>query len=273
MKVSVFGLGIIGAVWSRHYAADGLLAAAWNRTPKPDNPGWQPDIVAAARAGDVLQIVVADPPAVEGVIAAISPALGPGKIVVQSSTIHPESSECFRKMVEARGARYVEAPFTGSKPAAEQRKTIFFLGGDDAVLSEVEPTLAHVSEKRFRIGTNAQASALKLSMNLQIAGVLQALCEGLTFARRAGIADDVFFEVLECNVANSGLTKLKGQKLRTADFAPQFSVKHLCKDLRLAVETAGAAALPETALVRDRLREAEKLGWADEDISALLKLL
>lgn len=273
MKVSIFGLGIIGAIWSRHYAADGLLAAAWNRTPKPENPGWQPDIVAAARAGDVLQIVVADPPAVEGVLVAISPALGPGKIVVQSSTIHPESSERFRKMVEARGARYVEAPFTGSKPAAEQRKTVFFLGGESAVLSDVEPTLAHVSEKRFRIGTNTQASALKLSMNLQIAGVLQALCEGLTFARRAGIADDVFFEVLECNVANSGLTKLKGQKLRTADFAPQFSVKHLCKDLRLAVETAGAAALPETTLVRDRLREAEKLGWADEDISALLKLL
>ena len=95
----------------------------------------------------------------------------------------------------------------------------------------------------------------------------------LAFGPVGGTNFAVLFEVLECNVANSGLTKLKGQKLRTADFAPQFSVKHLCKDLRLAVETAGAAALPETTLVRDRLREAERRGWADEDISALLKLL
>jgi len=273
MKVSVFGLGIIGSIWSRNYEEAGLLAAVWNRTPKPDSPRWQADIVAAARAGEMLQIVVADPPAVAGVIEAISPALGPGKIVVQSSTIDPASSDRFRKMTEARGARYVEAPFTGSKPAAEQRKTVFYLGGEAGAVAAVEPVLASISELRFRIGTNAQASALKLAMNLQIAGLMEALCEGLTFSRRAGIPDATFFEVLGCNVANSGLVKLKEPKVRAGDYAPQFSVKHLCKDLRLAVETAGADALPQTALVRERLREAEARGWADEDFSSLLKLL
>lgn len=273
MKVSVFGLGIIGAIWARNYEADGLLAAAWNRSPKPDTPRWQHDIVAAARAGDVLQIVVADPPAVAGVIEAIKPALGPGKIVVQSSTIDPASSERFRGLVESTGAGYVEAPFTGSKPAAEARKTVFFLGGAPAVVATVEPVLTHVSELRFRIGTNAQACTLKLAMNLQIAGVMEAMCEGLTFARSAGITDDTFFQVLGCNVANSGLVKLKEAKLRAADFAPQFSVKHMGKDLRLAVATAGEQSMPQTALVRDRLRHAEERGWGDEDFSALLKLL
>ncbi|MBK8476557.1 MAG: NAD(P)-dependent oxidoreductase [Opitutaceae bacterium] len=273
MKVSLFGLGIIGDIWSRNYAADGLLAATWNRSPKPAAAGWQPDIAAAARAGEVLQIVVADPPAVAGVLESILPALGPGKIVVQSSTIDPASSERFRAQVVARGAGYVEAPFTGSKPAAEARKTVFYLGGDAADLALVEPVLAHLSEFRFRIGTGAQASALKLAMNLQIAGLMEALAEGVTFARRAGITDDTFFEVLGCNVANSGLVKLKEPKVRAADFAPQFSVKHMHKDLRLALATAGAGSLPQTDLVRERLRLAEERGWADEDFSALLKLL
>ncbi len=273
MKVSVIGLGIIGAIWSRHYEAAGLLAAAWNRSPKPETPRWQADLVAAARAGEVLHIVVGDPPAVAGVLDMLSPALGPGKIVVQSSTIDPASSDRFRRTVEARGARYVEAPFTGSKPAAEARKTVFYLGGEDSAVAAVEPVLAHLSEFRFRIGSNAQASALKLAMNLQIAGLMEALCEGLTFARRSGISDDKFFEVIGCNVANSGLVKLKEPKVRAGDFAPQFSVKHMCKDLRLAVETAGEGALPQTTLVRDRLREAERRGWADEDFSAILKLL
>ncbi len=273
MKVSVFGLGIIGGIWARHYEAAGQLAAAWNRSPKPDTPKWQADIVAAAEAGELLHIVVADPPAVLATIEAMAPALGPGKIVVQSSTIDPASSDRCRAAVESKGARYVEAPFTGSKPAAEERKTVFFLGGDAGALDTVEPVLATVSAIRFRIGTNAQASALKLAMNLQIAGLMEALCEGLTFARRAGITDDKFFEVLGANVANSGLVKLKEPKLRAADFAPQFSVKHMGKDVRLAVETAGAESLPQTALVRDRLRSAEARGWGDEDFSAILKLL
>jgi len=273
MKVSVFGLGIIGTIWARNYEADGLLAATWNRTAKPDTPRWQPTALAAAQAGDVLQIVVADPPAVAAVLDAIVPALGPTKLVVQSSTIDPESSERFRTFVVARGARYVEAPFTGSKPAAEARKTVFYLGGDAATVAAAEPVLAHLSEFRFPIGTNRQASALKLAMNMQIACLMEALAEAITFTRRAGISDDVFFRVLERNVGYSGLTKLKEPKVRAGDFSPQFSVKHLNKDLRLALDATGGGQYPATAAVRAQLRIAEERGWADEDFASLLKLL
>jgi len=273
MKVSVFGLGIIGAIWARHYELDGLLAATWNRSAKPDAPRWQPTALAAAQAGDLLQIVVADPAAVTAVLDAIAPALGPTKLVVQSSTIDPESSERFRAFVTARGARYVEAPFTGSTPAAEGRKTVFYLGGDAATVAVAEPVLAHLSEFRFAIGTNQQASALKLAMNMQIACLMQALSEAITFTRRAGISDDVFFRVLERNVGYSGLTKLKEPKVRAGDFSPQFSVKHLNKDLRLALDANGAGRYPATATVRAQLRIAEERGWADEDFAAILKLL
>lgn len=273
MNVSLFGLGIIGAAWARHHAADGRLAATWNRSPKPDAPRWQPSALAAAQAGDVLQIVVADPPAVQAVLDAIAPALGPAKLVVQSSTIDPESSERFRALVAARGARYVEAPFTGSKPAAEARKTVFYLGGEAADLDAAESVLRHVSEHRFRIGTHRQAAALKLAMNLQVALLMEALSEAVTFSRRAGISDDVFFQVLEKNVGHSGLVKLKEAKVRAGDFSPQFSVKHMHKDLRLALDSAGGAPYPATAAVRAQLAAAEARGWADEDFSALLKLL
>jgi 3-hydroxyisobutyrate dehydrogenase-like beta-hydroxyacid dehydrogenase len=273
MKTSIFGLGIIGTIWARHYHAAGCLAATWNRSPKVDAPLWQADIRAAARAGDLLQIVVADPAAVAGVLQAILPELSSRKIVVQSSTIDPVSSGRFRSLVEGCGARYVEAPFTGSKPAAEARKTIFFLGGDSEAVAAVEPVLAEISSSRFRLGNNEQATALKLAMNLNIGCVMQGLCESLSFARKAGISDDTYFEVLSQNVSYSGLAKLKEAKLRTADFAPQFSVKHLLKDLRLALNTGGESALPETALVRERLRMAEERGWADEDFSVLINLL
>ena len=69
--IGVIGLGIIGGVWTRHYAAAGVLAGCWNRTPKPDAPQWKDTPEAVAAAADMVQIVVADPPAVQDVLARI----------------------------------------------------------------------------------------------------------------------------------------------------------------------------------------------------------
>lgn len=272
--IGVIGLGLIGGVWARHYAAAGKLAGCWNRTPQPLMPAWKNSPGEVVAAADAVQIVVADPPAVAGILGKILPQLGPGKVVVQSSTIDPVSSEKFSALVTACGARYLESPFTGSKPAAEQKQSVFFLGGDAALIAELEPLLALVSAHRFHIGTGAQAATLKLALNLNIAVQMEGLGEALTMARRAGISDDVFFRVLEKNVSNSGLVKLKEAKLRTGDFSPQFSVKHMHKDMRLASATASpSGVLPLLEAVRERLRLAEERGSADEDFSALLKLL
>ena len=273
MKIGVLGLGIIGGVWARHYHASGVLAGAWNRTPQPDFPGWLPTPEAVATAADVIQIVVADPAAVEGVLTRILPALGPGKVVVQSSTIDAESSAKFAALVEARGARYLAAPFTGSKPAAEQRQTIYYLGGDPALIAELEPLLALGSAHRFVIGTNEQACTLKLAMNLNLAAQMQALSEALTLTRRAGVTDEVFFGALGKNAGYSGLTKLKEPKLKAGDFSPQFSVKHMHKDMRLASKTAACDDFPVLDAVREALKTAEARGMGDEDFAALIKVL
>ena len=271
--IGVIGLGIIGSVWAKHYANANVLAGVWNRTPQPDFPKWLPTPEAVAKAADVIQIVVADPPAVQSVLDRIVPSLTPAKIVVQSSTIDPESSEQFRQLVTSHGARYLESPFTGSKPAAEEKKTVYYFGGDTALISELEPLLALVSESRFRIGTNKQAATLKLAMNLNIAAQIQGLAETLTMARQAGISDDLFFTVLSKNVGYSGVTKLKEGKLRAGDFSPQFSVKHLLKDLRLASRTMGCEDFPLLDTLRDVFYHASEAGLADEDISAIIKQL
>jgi len=272
-SIGVIGLGIIGSVWARHHNDAGTLAGAWNRTAKPDFPKWKTAALDVAKAADVVQIVVADPPAVRGVLDAILPALGTGKIVIQSSTIDPVSSTEFKKLVEGCGARYLEAPFTGSKPAAEQKKTVYYLGGDEALIEEVEPLLSVVSEFRYRIGTNEQATTLKLAMNLNLAGVMQALAEALTLVRKAGVPDELFFKVFKQNVGYSGTAAMKEPKLRAGDFSPQFSVKHLLKDLRLASRTEGCADFPLLDTVRECLFHADQAGFSNEDFSSIIKLL
>ena len=270
--VAVLGLGIIGSIWASHYKAEGQLAAVWNRSPKPELPFTPVSLQACTEQARVLQICLYDADSVCGVLEQLLPYLGEQHTIIQSSTIDGASATKFAAMVEAAGARYLEAPFTGSKPAAEQRKTVFFLGGDADVIKSVEPLLQNISAKRFHIGSPAQATTIKLAMNLQIAGISQALCESITMSRKAGIDDDCFFEVMKQNVAWSGLAALKEPKLREDDLSPQFSVKNMHKDMRLA-QLSASQAMPLLDTVLSCLATAEAAGHGEDDFIALIRAL
>jgi len=273
--VAILGLGIIGAEWAKNLAADGVPLRTWNRTPKLDAPGFTPDAAEAVRDAELVILVVADPPAVEAVLDKILPALGPGQIVAQASTVSAEWNHKFAARVAETGAAFLEAPFTGSKPAAAARQTVFYIGGDAALLARAEPVLARISQTRLHIGPLGNAAALKLAMNLNIALLLEGLSESLRFARAAGIPDAVYFEALKVNAGRSPMADLKEPKLKAGDYAPQFSLKHMDKDLRLALESAGSLdlALPQLQQLKELYDAGMANGWGDEDFSVLMKLL
>jgi 3-hydroxyisobutyrate dehydrogenase-like beta-hydroxyacid dehydrogenase len=114
---------------------------------------------------------------------------------------------------------------------------------------------------------------VKLVMNSVIANTFQALAEGLGLARAAGLSDSQFFAALDLNVAKSGVADLKKAKLEQGDFAPQFSVKHLYKDLVLALRLAGAtdAGMPQTEHLLAAYAERLAAGDGDLDFSVLIK--
>ncbi len=270
-RVAVLGLGIIGSVWARHLHADGVLTASWNRTPQPDAPLCVDTPAMAARRADQLIVVVADPAAVQNVLDDLLPELESRHTVIQSSTIGPADAQRFRSHVTGRGAHYLEAPFTGSKPAAEKREIVFYCGGDAATLASVDGVLARLSPHRLHIGTHEQACQIKLAMNLQIATLTEALCEALTIARKAGINDDTFFTCMQKNASWSGLAALKEPKLRAADYDPQFSIKHLLKDVRLLQQAVGS--MPAVDMAVTQLERAMQAGWADADFGSLIEVL
>jgi len=273
MNIGVFGLGIIGRVWAENLHHDGDTVRGWNRTAKPALPFFTGDARAAAAQADLVIIVVADPPAVQQVLDQIVTVLHAGQIVMQSSTISPAATLRFAAQVKATGAAFLEAPFTGSKPAAEQRQMVFYIGGDQEVLERSRPVLNRLSRAIEYIGPLGSASALKLAMNLNLALMAEALGESLLFARAAGISDDRFFSALKLNVGQSGLATLKEPKLRDGDWAPQFSLKHMGKDLRLALESAGTQPLPQLRALVKLYEIGLARGWGDDDFVSLTRLL
>ena len=274
MNIAVLGLGIIGGAWAKNLIADGHNVRTWNRSPK-DFPNFHSSIQDAVDQAEIIIIVVADPPAVESVLEQITPKLGPGKLVMQSSTISAKWTLQFAAQVRKTGAEFLEAPFTGSKLAAEQRKTVYYLGGEAALVEKVRPFLQPISSTILHIGPLGSASSLKLAMNLNIAGIGQTLCESLALCRKAGISDDTYFEALSANVARSGVSELKEPKLRKHDYSAQFSLKHMRKDLRLALETAADLSLPleQTASLKVIYDRGMAAGWSNDDFIGLMRLL
>jgi 3-hydroxyisobutyrate dehydrogenase-like beta-hydroxyacid dehydrogenase len=275
MQITLLGLGIIGGVWARHWAAGGHQVRTWNRTAKPDAPGWTADLLDAVRGAELIAIVVADPPAVAALIDRIAPALRPGMIVAQHSTVGVADTTTYAALVQARGAAYLDMPFTGSKPAAEQRQNVFFIGDDHQVAPRVDAVYRELAKALLPIGRIGQASAIKLAFNLLIANLNQAMAESLELARRSGIDPAAWFAALEHNVAKSGLADLKKPKYLSGDFSPQFSVKHMHKDLCLALAHAASLGLKldETAAVERAYATAEQRGLGDLDFAALLQVV
>jgi 3-hydroxyisobutyrate dehydrogenase-like beta-hydroxyacid dehydrogenase len=274
MNISVLGMGIIGSAWAKNLIVDGHTVRCWNRTPK-NFSNFHASIQEAVDRAAVIFIIVYDPPAVQSVLKQIQPKLGPGQLVIQSSTISAEWTRLFAGEVQKTGAWFLEAPFTGSKIAAEQRQTVYYLGGDLETVEKARPILEPISSTILHIGPLGSASTLKLAMNLNIAGIAQTLCESLALCRKAGIPDDIYFKALMPNAARSGVSDLKGPKLRQHDYSAQFSLKNMAKDLGLALETAAELSLPleQTGHLKNIYDQGIAAGWSNDDFIGLMRLL
>jgi 3-hydroxyisobutyrate dehydrogenase-like beta-hydroxyacid dehydrogenase len=274
MKIAVLGLGIIGGAWARNLIADGHEVRCWNRTPK-DFPNFTPSIQEAVKGAEAIFVLVSDPAAVQSVLEQILPELRPDQLVIQSSTISAEWTLKFAQMVRGTGAIFVEAPFTGGALAAEKRQTVYYLGGDSAVAERARPFLKSIAGAIQHIGPLGTASTLKLAMNLNLAGIAQTLCESLTLCRASGISDDTYFEALSRNSSHARVSDQKEPKLRQRDYSPQFSLKHMGKDLRLALETAASVSLTlgQTANLKQTYDRGMEAGWKEEDYIGLVRYL
>jgi 3-hydroxyisobutyrate dehydrogenase-like beta-hydroxyacid dehydrogenase len=272
MKAAVVGLGVIGAVWAGHLDRAGILKASWNRSPKLDAPKAIPNLTDVPELADIIHIVVSDEVAAADVVEQLLPRLHAHHLVIQSTTIDPQTSTRLKQQVEARGAHYVECPFTGSLPAAIERKTVFFVGATGALFDRALAYLRNLSETQFCLESNQAACMIKLAMNLQIASAMNAMAEALTICRETGIPDGLFFDVFRANASYSGVARLKEARILENDFSPQFSTKHMAKDMRLLLSSVkrkfgGLLACDAS------LKETIKAGFADEDFSSILKWL
>jgi 3-hydroxyisobutyrate dehydrogenase len=272
--VVILGLGIMGEAIANNLEDDGLLSATWNRTAKINSVKFVDSIEKAISKANILVVLVSNGEAVSDVIDLIEPTLTKDHIVVQCATVKPEENINFKNRVEMCGASFIEALIGGSKVAAVDRKIPLYLGGNEDVVNKLEPLLAKISGKRIHVGEVGAASVAKLAMNLNLSMQLEALCESYAYATSNGLSDNQYFDVLRNNTGWNYLCEYKEPKLRNRDYEPQFSVKNMLKDIRLALATdntdEGLSLLKNTESI---YQQGEESGLGDEDMIALYKMI
>jgi 3-hydroxyisobutyrate dehydrogenase-like beta-hydroxyacid dehydrogenase len=271
-NIGLIGLGIIGSRIAAALRAAGFNVFVWNRTPRP-HPNFLGSPAEVAEACDIIQIFVADGRALMDVINEFGGKLTPNHIVINSSTIGPEATLEAAKLVESLGAKFLDAPFTGSKMAAEKAQLVYYIGGSDETLRQVEPVLRAGSKAIVKIGETGQAAAVKIATNMLVAATVQTLAEAMALVKKSGVPPESLAAALENHGVRSGLTDMKLPGMLKADFDPHFSVKHMLKDMQLAIGMAQSHSveLPVTTAAARVLYDAANRGWTDLDFSSVLR--
>jgi 3-hydroxyisobutyrate dehydrogenase-like beta-hydroxyacid dehydrogenase len=271
-NIGVIGLGIIGSRVTNVLREKGFHVFVWNRTPRP-----VPNFVGApaeiAEMCDLIEIFVSDDQALLEVCRELAPSLEPRHIVVAHSTVAPHSMRDAANVVERRGARFIEAPFTGSKEAAAKGELLYYVGGDEKAIREVMPALEASGRRVMVIGEIGQATAIKIATNMITAASVAAAAEALALVYTVGLPVEKLLEAMRGNASFSKTLEMKLPKMINTDFEPHFSLKHMLKDIQIAARMGSSfhLELPVTGVTRDRLFDQMQLGRGDEDYSTVAR--
>ena len=271
-NVAVLGLGIIGSRAYRRLADAGVSASCWNRTPK-GLAGEAASPEDAVRDADVIALYLNDAPALREVIGRIGGALAPGRVVLQHSTIDVETTQWLAGICADAGCGFLDAPFTGSKIAAENGQLVYYLGGDAALAASLDPILSHTSRLRLHCGEAGAATVVKLVTNLISACTVQALAEALGIAVHHGVPGDCLVRAVAENASGSPLAAMKLPAMIHGDFETHFSLANMAKDAGYALQLAASAGIDVPAIesVSQRMKELCEAGHGQLDYSALSK--
>ncbi|MFL6514977.1 MAG: NAD(P)-dependent oxidoreductase, partial [Chthoniobacterales bacterium] len=271
-NIGLIGLGLIGSRVREVLRRKGFQVFVWNRTPRP-----VPNFVGApaelAEMCDFIQVFVSDDDALLFVVKQLSPALSARHIVISHPTVAPHAMVAAAEIVERRGARFIEAPFTGSKEAAENGELVYYIGADDTALAEARPLLQASSKEILEIGRIGQATAIKVATNMVTAATVQASAEALALVQATGLPAELFIAAMKQNASYSKTLAMKLPKMIERNFERHFSVQHMLKDMQIAsrLGLASHLELGVTAAARDRLLEQAQRGHGDDDYSAVAR--
>jgi 3-hydroxyisobutyrate dehydrogenase len=282
MKVTLLGLGAMGSGMAHRLLESGFELTVFNRSSERAKRLQEAGATLAAtpreaaRDAAIVICIVADDTASRTVWLGPDGALGdvnPGKILIESSTLTPRWVRELAAEVATRNCDFLDAPVTGSKPQAEAGQLVFLVGGDAAVLDRARPVLKTMSRGIRYFGPTASGSKVKLLNNLLNGIQVAAFAEMLSLAERIDIDVKAAAEFISNSAPGSPIVKIALQRMTESDFAPNFAVNLMAKDLAYAIAEGASQSmdLPIANAARKVYEAAIAQGLGGKDFSSVIE--
>jgi 3-hydroxyisobutyrate dehydrogenase-like beta-hydroxyacid dehydrogenase len=280
--IGLVGLGRMGGAMAQRLAEQGFEVVGWDHDRQATGAAGKRGLRVAADAREVaaqsdivISIITEDSGVRKLFTAGFLHDDVAGKLFIEMSTLRPATGRELAPLVEARGARLIEAPVLGTIPSVREGKLLALVGGRAEDVARARPVLEKLARRIVHLGGNGSGYAMKLAVNLGLGAYIEALAESLALGMRQGLTLDQMLDVLkEAPTATGWLAAkipvLKGEK---ADIT--LDLVTLRKDLMSAVATGTATgvAMPVAAGTLAALSAAVAAGEGRGDLAELARFV
>ncbi|OXS58260.1 hypothetical protein B1A99_13680 [Cohnella sp. CIP 111063] len=282
-SIGFIGLGTMGEPMAANLLRKDYPVLVYNRTPgKADRLVELGADVAAtpieiAKRVDVVITMISNDQAIEEVYFGdngLFQALKPGTAIIDSSTISPALARRLASEAANRFSDFIDAPVTGSKPAAIEGTLLFMAGGDRKTVAEHEELLLAMGREVIYMGPSGSGANAKLAHNTIVGINAAGLIEGMAIAAKSGIDASAFLRVVQGGGAASKQADLKGRKIIEEDYSVQFSLELMLKDLKLSsvlTDTLGVST-PMLESAKSLFQLGQAAGYGELDLAALARV-
>ncbi|NMP31487.1 NAD(P)-dependent oxidoreductase [Thalassotalea sp. M1531] len=281
-KVAFIGLGVMGYPMAGHLAKAGFDVSVYNRTfekaerwaqefgghcaqtPKIASEGCDIVFCCVGNDDDVRQVVYG----ADGILA----GLKDGAVLVDHTTASAELARELEKAVNAQHCGFLDAPVSGGQAGAENGVLTVMLGGEESAYKTAKPVMEAFSRFTQLMGPAGSGQLAKMVNQICIAGVVQGLAEGFTFAKNAGLDPDLLLETIAKGAAGSWQMENRYKTMFAGEYDFGFAVDWMRKDLAIAFEEANknGTELPVTKIVDGFYQEIQNSGGNRWDTSSLI---
>ena len=280
MKIGFIGLGIMGGRMAANLEKHGYSLVVFNRTRPKAEPLLGPCGTFSESPGklaeqvDVLFTMLAHPDAVEQAALGVNGFLNhlqPNALWVDCSSVNPSFSKKMAAEAARREIHFVDAPVTGSAPAAAEAKLIFWVGADMADLERIRPLLLCMGNKIVHTGGHGTGTSMKMVINLLLGTAMAAFAEAMALGEGLGISRKMLFDSLLGTPAVAPFLASKREKIESGNYEAEFPLRWMQKDMHLASVSAyeSGVAMPLTNMTKEIYRLAMRGGHDTKDFSAI----
>ncbi len=282
MRVAFLGLGVMGYPMAGHLQAKGHSVTVYNRTTakaeawaKQHGGAFGKTVEdAVINAELVLMCVGNDKDLIEVGGAALA-AMQPGTILVDHTTASADVARQLYEGARGKGIQFIDAPVSGGQAGAEKGQLTVMCGGDQAAFAAAKPVIDCFAKATTLMGPSGAGQLTKMVNQICIAGLVQALSEGLAFAEKAGLDGNLVLDVISKGAAQSWQMENRGKTMLKREFNFGFAVDWMRKDLGICMEEAkrNGANLPLTTIIDQFYGEVQAAGGKRFDTSSLITRL